>query len=325
MRLVSQEEVGSAPALDGVVAIVGYGNQGRAHALNLRDSGVEVVIGARSGHQSWTRAEKDGFEPMPIGEAASQADLIMLSLPDEHLGEVFTSDVEANLKAGATVAVCHGFALVYGSLRVPESHDVVLAAPKGPGKALREAYLDGRSLIGYAGVWKDVSGRAMQKAIRYARGIGCAGAALFEIDVETETISDLFGEQAVLCGGIPELIKAGYETLVEAGIPEEAAYLETMHEAKLIVDLLYEGGLEKMRNSISPTASFGGAYAGRRIIDESVRGRMRECLDEIRSGRFAQLWLSGKGQAHKDTKAWIKQESDHSIESSGRRIRRSLQ
>lgn len=325
MRLIPQSEIEAVEPLVGPICVVGYGNQGRAHALNLRDSGLDVVVGARQGKSAWDRALEDDFKPLQIGEAVVGAKFVMLTLPDEVLGEVYHKQIEGNLRNDCTLAVCHGFSLVYKSLVPDPKHDVILAAPKGPGRALRAAYESGNSLIGYVGVWQDVSGQAMNSAIAYAKGIGCAGRALYEIGVETETVSDLFGEQAVLCGGIPELIKAGFDTLVEAGFPPEAAYLETMHEAKLIVDLLYEGGLEKMRESISPTASFGGALVGKRVIDESVRQRMRECLDEILSGRFAEIWLNREGPEYQSAVDEIGAEKVLKVESVGRRIRDTLE
>jgi ketol-acid reductoisomerase len=283
---------GDLSLLDGTVAVIGYGSQGHAHALNLHDSGVQVVVGLREGSSSWSDAEEAGLEVKTIPEAVRGAQLVSLLLPDQFQPQVYSELVEPNLEPNATVLFAHGFNVLYGRIAPAEGHDVVMVAPKGPGHVVRRLFTEGLGTPALIAVEQDTSGRARDVALAYAVGIGAGRAGILETTFREETETDLFGEQAVLCGGVTELIQAGFETLVGAGYQPEVAYYECLHELKLIVDLIWEGGLQHMRWSISDTAEFGDYLSGPRVIDQHVREQMQAILDEIRSGAFAKTWIA---------------------------------
>jgi ketol-acid reductoisomerase len=278
---------GDLALLDGKVAVVGFGSQGHAHALNLRDAGVDVVVGLRDGSGSRAAAEDAGLETASIAEAVRGAQLVALLVPDHVQQDVWEQEVAPNLDPGTTVLFAHGLNVHFGRIVPPAGHDVVMVAPKAPGHRVRELYVSGAGTPGLVAVHQDASGRALQLALAYGVGIGCGRVGLLETTFAEETESDLFGEQAVLCGGVPALVQAGFDTLVEAGYQPEIAYYECLNELKLIVDLLYQGGYEYMRYSVSDVAEYGDLAVGPRIVDDTVRERMRAVLADIRSGRFS--------------------------------------
>src|SRR3989440_2564391 len=278
---------GDLALLDGRVAAVGFGSQGHAHALNLHDSGVDVVVGLRDGSGSRRAAEEAGVEVASIPDAVRGAQLVAMLVPDHVQQQVWEEDVAPNLSPGAAVLFAHGLNVHFGRIVPPADHDVIMVAPKAPGHRVRELYVSGAGTPGLVAVQQDASGRALELALAYGAGIGCARVGMLETTFAEETESDLFGEQAVLCGGATALIKAGFETLVEAGYQPEIAYYECLNELKLIVDLIYEGGFEYMRYSISDVAEYGDLTRGPRVVDERVKETMRTLLDEIRSGAFA--------------------------------------
>jgi ketol-acid reductoisomerase len=274
------------------VAVVGYGAQGHAHALNLRDSGVEVAVGLREGGASWPRAEAAGLEVASVERAVEGAQLVAMLIPDQVQPSVFVEQVEPNLEPGAAILFAHGFNVLYERITPAKDHDVIMVAPKGPGDVVRRLFTEGYGTPALIAVQQDASGRARELALAYAVGIGAGRAGILETTFREETETDLFGEQAVLCGGTTELIRAGFETLVEAGYQPEIAFYECLHELKLIVDLIWEGGLQHMRWSISDTAEFGDYVSGPRVIDSHVRDKMKAILDDIRSGEFAKVWIA---------------------------------
>jgi ketol-acid reductoisomerase len=305
------------------VAIIGYGSQGHAHAQNLRDSGVDVVVGLRPG-KSWDQAEEDGFQVFSVREAAKQADVIMILLPDEHQPKVYKESIEPELSSGKALAFAHGFNVHFNQVVPPADVDVFLAAPKGPGHLVRRTYQDGAGVPGLIAVYQDVTGKARDIALAYAKQIGAARAGVIETTFKEETETDLFGEQAVLCGGTTALVKAGFETLIEAGYQPEVAYFECLHELKLIVDLMYEGGLEYMRYSISDTAQWGDFKAGPRIVTEETKQEMKKILDEIRSGQFAKEWILENQANRPQFQAINEAEKHHPIEEVGRVLREMM-
>lgn len=308
-------------ALRGVAAaVIGYGNQGRAHALNLRDSGIEVVVGQRPG-ASFERAVADGFAPQTVDEACRAADLLILALPDERAGEVYRLQVAAALRPGQALGFIHGFNIRYGAISPPPEVDVVMVAPKGPGSLLRSLYLEGKGLPALWAVHQDATGRARRTALGWARGLGCTRAGAIETTFAVETETDLFGEQAVLCGGVSALTKAAFETLVEAGYPAEFAYLECVHELKQVVDLLYARGLTGMRQAISNTAEYGDLTRGPRVVDDRVRAVLREILEEIRDGRFAAEWLAEHHAGGQNFRRLHEADRDTLYEQAGRFVR----
>ncbi|MFH0983636.1 MAG: ketol-acid reductoisomerase [Planctomycetota bacterium] len=273
------------------IAVIGYGNQGRAHALNLRDSGLMVRVGQRSG-TSFERARAEAFNPIPVSEAVHAAGLVVMALPDETAAAIYAESIAPALRAGQTLGFVHGFNIRFGLIVPPEGVDVIMVAPKGPGTLLRSLYVEGKGLPALVAVERDASGRAWETALAWATGIGSVRAAVIESTFAAETETDLFGEQVVLCGGVTALMKAAFDTLVEAGYAPEFAYLECAHELKQIVDLLYEAGLSGMYARISNTAKYGGLTRGPRMVDEGARQEMRKVLDEIRSGAFAREWIA---------------------------------
>lgn len=301
------------------VAVIGYGSQGHAHALNMRDSGVNVVIGLRKG-KSWDKAVEDGLEVYSVGEAVSQADVVMILLPDELQPKVYKEEIEPNLTNQALM-FAHGFNVHFHQIVPPSTCDVLLVAPKGPGHLVRRTYQEDAGVPALFAIYQDVTGEARELALSYARAIGSLRAGALETTFKEETETDLFGEQAVLCGGTTALVKAGFETLVEAGYQPELAYFETLHELKLIVDLMYEGGLAGMRYSISDTAQWGDFVSGPRIVTDEVKKEMKAVLKDIQDGQFAKGWIL-ENQANRPVfNAINERENEHQIEKVGRELR----
>lgn len=311
--------------LDGKkVAIIGYGSQGHAHALNLRDSGVDVRIGLYEGSRSWQKAIDAGFAVMEAGKAAAEADITMILIPDEKQPEVYKNSISPNLKAGSAIAFAHGFNIHFNQIVPPENVDVFMVAPKGPGHTVRSQYQEGKGVPCLFAVYQDYSGMAQGYALAYAKGIGGIRAGVLETTFKEETETDLFGEQAVLCGGVTELIKAGFDTLVEAGYQPEVAYFECLHEMKLIVDLINQGGLSYMRYSISDTAEYGDYSVGKRIITDDTRAEMKDVLDEIQDGTFARNWILENQANRPHFNATRRREQSHLIEKVGRELRKMM-
>ena len=283
---------GNVDLLSGKVAILGFGSQGHAHALNLHESGVDVMVGLRPGSASRDAAEAAGLAVGTVAEAVAGAQLVAFLLPDQVQRDVYEADVAPNLADGAALVFAHGFNVHYGRIKAPAGHDVLMVAPKGPGHVVRRLFTEGLGTPAVVAVAQDASGQALQLALAYGTAIGAGRAGMIETTFEEETETDLFGEQAVLCGGTAELVRAGFETLVEAGYQPEVAYYECLHELKLIVDLIWEGGLSHMRWSISDTAEYGDFTRGNRVIDDHVRAKMREVLGEIQDGTFAREWIA---------------------------------
>ena len=316
---------GNVDLLSGKVTVVGYGSQGHAHALNLHDSGVDVQVGLRDGSPSWESAEAAGLSVAPIGDAVRDAQVVALLLPDQVQPRVYEQDVAPNLAPDAAVLFAHGFNVHYGRIAPPASHDVIMVAPKGPGHIVRRLYTQGYGTPALAAVAQDASGGAFELALAYAAGLGATRAGVLETTFAEETETDLFGEQAVLCGGVTELIRAGFETLVEAGYQPEIAYYECLHELKLIVDLIYEGGLSHMRWSISDTAEYGDLTRGTLVIDDHVRTRMRHLLAEIRNGGFAREWIAEMEAGEPNLDQLRRRAADQQIEEVGRELRALMQ
>jgi ketol-acid reductoisomerase len=312
---------GDLSLLDGTVAVVGYGSQGHAHALNLRDSGVQVVVGLREGSASGREAEAAGLTVKPVQEAVQGAQLVSLLLPDQVQPQVWRDWVEPNVDPGAAVLFAHGFNVLYGRVAPGEGHDVIMVAPKGPGHIVRRLFTEGYGTPALIAVERDASGRARDLALAYATGIGAGRAGILETTFQEETETDLFGEQAVLCGGTAELIRAGFETLVAAGYQPEIAYYECLHELKLIVDLVYEGGLAGMRWSVSDTAEFGDYTRGPRVIDEHVREEMQAILADIRSGAFAREWIADMENDEQRLHAMRAENAATQLETVGKELR----
>ena len=306
------------------VAVIGYGSQGHAQAQNLHDSGVKVVVGLRRGSVSWEIARSDGLAVAEVAEAVKEAAVIQMLVPDEAQARLYREEIEPHLEEGKALGFAHGFNIHYGQIVPPKNIDVFMVAPKCPGHMERRIYCEGAGVPGLIAVYQDHSGRAKDLALAYARGIGCTRAGVFETTFREETETDLFGEQAVLCGGLTELIKAGFETLVEAGYAPEIAYFECLHEMKLIIDLIYEGGFSRMRYSISDTAQFGDFMAGKRIITAETRAEMRKVLAEIQSGEFAQRWILENMTNRPVFNAIDRREKEHQIEKVGERLRQMM-
>ena len=303
------------------VAVLGYGSQGHAHAQNLRDSGVSVVVGLQEGSKSKARAEKDGFDVFSVREAVSRADVVIFLMPDHIQAQVYRESVAPVLKKGAALAFAHGFCIHFHQVVPCRENDVFMVAPKGPGHLVRRMYVEGRGVPCLLAVHQNASGAARELGLAYASAIGGARAGVIETTFAEETETDLFGEQAVLCGGVSELMKAGFETLVEAGYQPEIAYFECMNEMKLIVDLIFEGGLNWMRYSVSDTAKYGDMTAGKKIVDDRVRASMKELLDRVRDGSFAKDWILENQCGRPRMKQWLRNEKTHGIEQVGATLR----
>ena len=305
------------------VAIIGYGSQGHAHALNLKDSGVNVVIGLYPGSRSEEKAKKDGFEVLTPSEAAKKADIIMLLIPDTVQAQVYQNEILPNLEEGNALAFAHGFNIHFNQIVPPPNIDVFMVAPKGPGHLVRWQYEEGKGVPGLVAVYQDYTGKALDVALAYAKGIGCTRAGVIETTFKEETETDLFGEQAVLCGGVSALIKAGFETLVEAGYQPEVAYFECLHELKLIVDLIYQYGISGMRYSISDTARYGDVSRGERIY-KAVKPIHNEILEEIQNGLFAKEWILENVANRPHFNALVKRDEEHQIEKVGQELRKMM-
>jgi len=304
-----------------VIAVIGYGSQGRAQALNLRDSGCTVVLGLRKGGVSWRNAEKDGFAPLSVAEAAKQAEIVQILTPDETQGATYTNEIAGAMAAGKTLMFSHGFSIHYNQIVPPKDVNVVMVAPKGPGHTVRSQYERGSGVPGLIAVHQDVDGKARVIALAYSRGIGATRAGVLETSFREETETDLFGEQSVLCGGLAHLILAGFETLVEAGYAPEMAYFECLHEVKLITDLIFQGGLADMRYSISNTAEFGDYFSGPKVIGEESRKAMRAILKDIQDGTFARSWILENMAGKPFFNAQRSAAAQHPIEEVGKKLR----
>ncbi len=309
---------------DKTVAILGYGNQGRAHALNLKDSGVNVIVGLYRQSRSWKKAENDGLKVLEVEEAVREADIVMFLIPDMVQPEVYRRFVKDNLEEGDMLMFAHGFNIHYNQIVPPEWVDVTMVAPKSPGHLVRRMFVEGKGVPALVAVHQNYTGKALEIALAYAKAIGCTRAGVIETTFKEETETDLFGEQVDLCGGVTELIKATFETLVEAGYQPEVAYFEALHELKLIVDLIYEGGLMKMWNAVSETAKYGGLTRGKRIINESVREEMRKILKEIQTGEFAREWILENQAGRPVYNKLLEMESEHLIEKVGKELRKMM-
>ena len=308
------------------IAVIGYGSQGHAHANNLKDSGVNVILGLRDGSGSAEKASEAGFEVLSNAEAAAKADMVMFLIPDEFQGKTYAEDIAPNLKEGATIAFAHGFNIHYGQIKPRSDLDVVMIAPKGPGHTVRGQYNIGAGVPCLVAIQQDASGDALANSIAYASAIGGGRAGIIKTTFKDETETDLFGEQAVLCGGLTSLIRAGYETLTEAGYPPEMAYFECVHEVKLIVDLIYEGGLANMRYSISNTAEYGDYTSGPKVVTEDAKKAMKEVLDRIQSGEFAEEFVADARQSNSEAGGPVmeshrKESREHPIEKVGAELR----
>ncbi|GAA1376241.1 MAG TPA: ketol-acid reductoisomerase [Candidatus Luteococcus avicola] len=306
------------------VAVIGYGSQGHAHALNLRDSGVDVRVGLREGSKSWAKAEAEGLRVLTVAEAVEEADLIMILAPDQHQRKLYAEEIEPSLVPGDALFFAHGFNIRFGYITPPEGVDVCMVAPKGPGHLVRREYADGRGVPVIVAVEKDATGNAWPLALSYAKAIGGLRAGGIETTFTEETETDLFGEQAVLCGGASQLVMYGFETLVEAGYQPEVAYFECLHELKLIVDLMIEGGIAKQRWSISDTAEFGDYVSGPRVIDPHVKENMKAVLADIQSGAFAKRFIDDQDAGAPEFKKLREQGEKHQIESTGRELRKLM-
>ena len=311
--------------LDGkTVAIIGYGSQGHAHALNLKDSGVKVVVGLRSSSSSVARAEAQGLRVLDPADAASEGDVVMMLTPDELHKQVWESGVADGISAGNLLLFGHGFSIHYGEVVPPPDVDVALVAPKGPGHLVRRQFLEGSGVPGLVAVQQDATGNALALTLAYAKGIGCTRGGVIETTFKDETETDLFGEQAVLCGGVTELVRAGYETLVDAGYDPRLAYFECLHELKLIVDLMYEKGIAGMRYSISNTAEYGDMTRGKRIIGQPTRDAMKQILSEIQSGDFAREWIAENRAGQENFERMRDEQSKHQVEVVGKELRAQM-
>jgi ketol-acid reductoisomerase len=311
--------------LDGkTVAIIGYGSQGHAHALNLKDSGVDVVVGLRPDSASVAKAEEHGLRVTDPAAASAQGDVVMMLTPDELHAQVWESGVSEGVEPGNLVLFGHGFSIHYGTVTPPPDVDVALVAPKGPGHLVRRQFLEGSGVPGLVAIHQNPTGNALPLALAYAKGIGCTRAGVFETTFKEETETDLFGEQAVLCGGLTELVRAGFETLVDAGYDPQMAYFECLHELKLIVDLMYEKGISGMRYSISNTAEYGDLTRGRRVISDATRQAMKDILCEIQSGDFAREWIAENRAGQENFKRMREEQAGHQVEVVGKDLRAQM-
>ncbi len=303
------------------IAILGYGSQGHAHAQNLRDSGQEVMVAELKGSPNYEKAVKDGFSPVDAATAAKEAHFLMMLLPDQLQKQAYYESIEKNLSAGKTLMFAHGFNIHFNQILPPKDIDVSMVAPKGPGHLVRRVYTEGGGVPALFAVYQDASGKAKENALAYARGIGAARAGVLETTFKEETETDLFGEQVILCGGVTSLIKAAFETLVNAGYQPELAYFECMHELKLIVDLMYQGGMSYMRYSISDTAEYGDYTRGPRVVDDRTKAEMRKILEEIQNGKFAGEWILENQAGRPSFNAYRRIEAQHPVEKVGQELR----
>ncbi|HEY8418310.1 MAG TPA: ketol-acid reductoisomerase [Limnochordales bacterium] len=322
MAVIYYDQDANLDVLKGLtIAVIGYGSQGHAHALNLRDSGLNVIVANRPGSENYRLAVADGFQPVSAAEAASKADVIVMLAPDQVQPQIYENDIRPHLTDGKALVFSHGFNIHFKQIVPPPNVDVFMVAPKSPGHLVRRMYENGQGVPGLLAVYQDATGQAKERGLAYAKGIGCTRAGVIETTFAEETETDLFGEQVVLCGGVSELIRAGFDTLVEAGYQPEIAYFECLHELKLIVDLIYEGGISYMRYSISDTAEYGDLVSGKRIITEETRREMRRILDDIQSGRFAREWILENKANRPVFHALREKEQNHLIERVGRELR----
>jgi len=319
------QQDGDISLLQGKTAgIIGYGSQGHAHALNLRDSGVNVVVGLPSTSASRHKAEAAGLKVVTPAEATKASDVIMVLVPDHIQGDLYRNDIAPNLKAGKTLMFAHGFNIHFGFITPPRDIDVTMIAPKAPGHRVREVFIEGQGVPALVAIHRDASGKALPNALAYAAGLGCLRAGVLETSFKEETETELFGEQTVLCGGVSELIRAGFETLVEAGYAPEMAYFECLHEVKLIVDLIYEGGLSYMRYSVSDTAEYGDYTRGPRVVTAETRKEMKKILSEIQSGQFAREWMEENQSGRKKFLAMREAQQNQPIEKVGAELRKMM-
>ncbi|MCK9587400.1 MAG: ketol-acid reductoisomerase [Methanothrix soehngenii] len=321
MKIYHDQDADLKALSDKTIAIVGWGNQGHAQGENLKDSGLNVIAADIPGSRAWKRAEADGVKAMSVADAARAADYIQILLPDEYQGKIYRDEIAPNLEEGNVLGFSHGFNIRYFQIVPPENVDVVMVAPKGPGDLVRRTYQEGKGVPCLVAVEQDHSREALKKALAYAKGIGGTRAGVIETTFTEETETDLFGEQVDLCGGVTEMIKAAFETLVDAGYQPEIAYFEACHELKLIVDLIYEGGFMRMWNNVSNTAEYGGMTRGHRIINEQSREEMQDILAEIQSGEFAREWILESQAGLPVKKSLEKMESEHLIEEVGAQLR----
>jgi ketol-acid reductoisomerase len=321
-KIYYQSDCNLSVLKDKTVAVIGYGSQGHAHALNLHESGVNVIVGLYNGSKSWSKAEQAGLKVMTAAEATKAADIIMILINDEKQANLYKNDIEPNLTAGKALAFAHGFNIHFGQIVPPADVDVFMIAPKGPGHTVRSEYVEGKGVPCLVAIHQDATGRALDIALAYAAGIGGARAGVLETTFKDETETDLFGEQAVLCGGVTALMKAGFETLVEAGYAPESAYFECIHEMKLIVDMIYKGGFSWMRYSISDTAEFGDYETGKRIITDETKKEMKKVLTEIQDGTFASKWINENKVGRSHFNACRRIEASHELEAVGKELRK---
>ena len=306
---------------DKTIGVVGYGSQGHAHALNLKDSGMDVMVGLYEGSKSWPKAEAEGLKVALVADVARESDIVMMLPPDTSMAEVYRESVQPHLMPGKTVMFAHGFNIHYKTIVPPDTVDVSMVAPKAPGHRMREVFTKGSGVPGLLAIHQDVSGQAREIGLAYARGVGCTRAGVLDTTFKEETETDLFGEQAVLCGGVTALIKAAFETLVEAGYQPESAYFECMHELKLIVDLLYQGGMEYMRYSVSDTAEYGDYSRGPMVVDERVKENMKKVLDAVQDGSFAREWIAENDEGRPRFNRLRRENAEHPIEAVGKELR----
>lgn len=320
MKIYYDADADTAILADKKIAIIGFGSQGHAHALNLKESGIDVLVGLREG-KSWDKAVNAGLKVMPVVDAVKAADVVMLLTPDELTGDLYNESVAPHIKSGASLVFAHGFNIHFGQIVAPKDVNVFMVAPKGPGHLVRSEYQKGSGVPSLIAIHQDPSGNTKEMALAYAKGIGGTRAGVLQTDFREETETDLFGEQAVLCGGVTSLITAGYETLVEAGYSPEMAYFECLHEVKLIVDLIYEGGISNMRYSISNTAEYGDLTRGPRVVTDETKAEMKKILGEIQSGRFAREWILENKANRPVFNALAKKGAAHPIEEVGGKLR----
>lgn len=303
------------------IAVIGYGSQGNAHSNNLHESGLDVVVGLRPDSPSIAKVKEAGLKTLPVSEAIKNADVVMILVPDEKQGDIYREEISANLKKGAALAFAHGFNIHFGQIVPPDNVDVIMIAPKGPGKLVRTTYQEGSGVPCLIAIHQDATGHAKDVALAYAKGIGGSRSGVIETSFREETETDLFGEQCVLCGGLSELIKAGFDTLVNAGYAPEMAYFECLHEVKLITDLIHQGGISYMRSYISNTAKYGDITRGKRIVTDETRKEMKKILEEIQSGNFAREWMLENKVNRPVFNAVLKREAEHPIEIIGKKLR----